>query len=128
MGVIYSRGEIVFVAQVTDNNGVNPKDRPVVLVRDLEDGDDVAFGVAVTSSFAFPLPPSSIPLPFHRNGACRSGLTLPSIADCTWIVLASPADIIRRCGTTPAAKFVAILQQVQAFLPPPPQPPSGSVS
>jgi len=39
VAVKYARGTILLVSQVPDQNGVNPKDRFVFLVRDFDDGD-----------------------------------------------------------------------------------------
>jgi mRNA-degrading endonuclease toxin of MazEF toxin-antitoxin module len=127
----YQRGTIVIVSQVPDQNGVNPKDRPVVIVRDYDATDRVAFGVAVTGEYDHPLPGTSILLPYHRQGRCKTGLKKPSVAACTWIVVAASADILDQIGFTPAVELAAILQQVQAHLPTvssqaPPSPPPAS--
>jgi hypothetical protein len=121
----YPRGTILLVAQVPDKNGVNPKDRSMVLIRDFDDTDAVAFGVAVTGTFNQPLPTTSVRLPYHRQGRCRTGLTKDSIADCTWIIVADPDEFIKRTGITPPLELLTILKEVQAFLPPsPPSPPT----
>jgi hypothetical protein len=116
----YQRGTILLVAQVPDKNGVNPKDRPVVLVRDFDDTDALVYGVAVTSTFTLPLPATSVPLPFHRQGRCKTGLTKDCVADCTWVVVATPQEVLKRDGFTPPLELATILQQVQQRLPPPP--------
>jgi hypothetical protein len=126
----YPRGTVIVVSQVPDKNGVNPKDRFVVLVEDFDDTDQFAYGVAVTGTFKLPLPTTSIQLPYHRQGRCKTGLNKDSIADCTWIVVATPQDIIKRNGITPPAKLLTILQEVKNYLssppPAPPAPPVGS--
>ncbi len=86
VAIKHLRGTVILVVQVPDKNGVNPKDRFVVLVRDFDDADPLVYGVAVTGTFAFPLPPTSVRLPYHRQGRCKTGLTQDCIADCTWIV------------------------------------------
>jgi len=97
----YAQGTILLVSQVPDKNGVNHKDRFMVLVRDFEDTDAIAYGVAVTGTFNHPLPATSVSLPYHRQGRCVTGLNKESIADCTWIVLATSKDIKKRNGFTP---------------------------
>ena len=61
MALKYQRATVVYVAQVPDSNGRNPKDRPVVLIRDFDERDSVAYGVGVTGEFDYPLPDTSIP-------------------------------------------------------------------
>ena len=122
----YPRGTILLISQVPDKNGVNPKDRFVVLVRDFDDADALAYGVAVTGTFNYPLPPTSISLPYHRQGRCITGLTKDSVADCTWVVVAAPPDFIKRNGMTPPIPLLTILREVQARLPAPPQTPPAS--
>lgn len=95
MAVVYRRGAVLFVAQVPDTNGVNHKDRHVVLLNDLDSADAVFFGVAVTGTIPNPLPATSVPLPWHRQGRCQTGLNKPCVAECTWIVTATPADILQ---------------------------------
>jgi hypothetical protein len=119
----YPRGTIILVSQVADPNGVNPKDRPVVLVRDFDDQDPVAYGLAVTGTFTHPAPPTSVVLPYHRQGRCATGLTKQCIADCTWVVVAAAQDVIKRLGVTPPIQLLTVLKEVQAHLPPAPLPP-----
>jgi hypothetical protein len=114
----YPRGTILLVSQVPDPNGVNPKDRFIVLVRDFDDADLLGYGVAVTGKFNHPLPATSVRLPYHRQGRSITGLTKDSVADCTWVVVAAPQDFIKRNGMTPPIQLATILQQVQAHLPP----------
>lgn len=119
MAIKYSRGRVLLVSQVSDKNGVNPKDRFIVLIRDYDEADPLVYGVAVTGTFDFPLPPTSVRLPYHRQGRCKTGLDQDCVADCTWIVVATPADIMKSSGFAPAIQLEAILQQVQSYLPPP---------
>jgi len=109
VAVKYARGTILLVSQVPDQNGVNPKDRFVVLVRDFDDGDVNLYGVAVTGTFTRPPPATSVPLPWHRQGRCLTGLNKECVAECTWVVVAAEQDVIRRGGTTPSALLLTIL-------------------
>jgi hypothetical protein len=117
----YQRGTIVLVSQVPDKNNTNHKNRFVVLIQDFDDTDTFIYGVAVTGTFSFPLPATSVRLPYHRQGKCGTGLTKACIADCTWLVTATSQEILKRNGMTKAGELVTILQQVQNSLPPPPQ-------
>ena len=128
MALKYPRGTILLVSQVPDKNGVNPKDRFVVLIRDFDDADTLAYGVAVTGTFNLPLPATSVRLPYQRQGRCKTGLNKDSIADCTWIVVAASQDLGKRNGITPPIQLLTILQQVQNHLPPPPPPATASGS
>jgi hypothetical protein len=122
VALLYPAGTILLVANVTDTNRVNPKNRRVVLVRDLDDADAYAFGVAVTGTFPRKLPATSIKLPYHaagRPGRCQTGLVKPSVADCTWVVQFTKADIITRSGWTPPVELRAILTAVQNLPPAP---------
>jgi hypothetical protein len=119
-------GNIVLVRQVPDKQGGNPKDRFVVLVRDYNDGDAEILGVAITGSFNLPLPSTSVKMTSRKDGNCKTRLNKPCVADCTWRVVATPGDIIKRQGFTPAIELANILQQVQNQLPPAPPAPQGS--
>jgi hypothetical protein len=122
----YQRGTILLVSQVPDKNGVNPKDRFVGLVRDFDDTDTLAYGVAVTGTFTLPLAATSVRLPFHRQSRCKTGLNKDSVADCTWVVVATPRDFMKRNGVTPPTELLTILRQVQNYLPLPPPPPAAT--
>jgi hypothetical protein len=113
-------GNIVLVRQVPDKQGGNHKDRFVVLVRDYNDGDIHIAGVAITGSFNLPLPNTSVKMTSRKDGRCRTGLNKPCVADCTWKVIATPGDIIKKQGFTPPIELAKILQEVQNQTPPAP--------
>ena len=74
-------------AQVTDPQGGNPKQRPLVVVTtsseiDL-DGELVA--VAITGELATPLSDDEVLLQWHPLGRCRTRLKKPSVAKCSWL-------------------------------------------
>ena len=83
MAIKYPLGSIVRVAGVPDQRGANHKTRPIVLVIDFHDTDPVAFGVAITGEFDYPLPASSVSLPYGRHGKCGTGLDKEVVAKCT---------------------------------------------
>src|SRR5438876_66939 len=101
VAVKISLGNIVLVRQVPDKQGGNHKDRFVVLVRDYNDGDAEILGVAIIGSFNLPLPTTSVKMTSRKDGNCKTRLNKPCIADCTWRVVATPGDIIKRQGFTP---------------------------
>jgi hypothetical protein len=113
-------GNIVLIRQVPDKQGGNHKDRFVVLVRDYNDGDAEISGVAITGSFNFPLASTSVKMPYRKDGNCKTRLNKPCVADCTWLVVATPTDIIKKQGFTPPIELAKILQEVQKQLPPAP--------
>ena len=125
MAVKMPLGNIVLVRQVPDKQGGNHKDRFVVLVRDYNEGDTHIAGVAITGSFNLPLPNTSVKMTWRKDGRCRTGLNKSCVADCTWSVVATPADIVKRQGFTPPLELAAIIQAVQPLLQPPPAPPAG---
>lgn len=126
MAVKIPLGNIVLVRQVPDKQGSNHKDRFVVLVRDYNDGDADILGVAITGSFNLPLPSTSVKMTHRKDGNCKTRLNKPCIADCTWRVVATPGDIIKRQGFTPPIELAKILQEVQNQLPPAPPAQQGS--
>jgi hypothetical protein len=120
VAVVYYRGTIVQASQVPDENGANPKDRPVLLLVDFLDTDADACGIAVSSTYPSPPPPASVPLPYQRQGNCQTGLSSPSVAVCDWPVVVGKADIIARLGTCPPLPFQAVLGQLPTIQPMPP--------
>jgi len=122
MALKFQKGAVVFVSQLPDENGVNSKDRPIVLIRDHDDSETVAYGVAISGEFDYPLPNSSILLPYHREGRCKSGLTKESVAVCSWVVIVSPKDFLGKVGFIPSTLLQKILEQVQVRISPPSTP------
>lgn len=118
MAIRHPRGTILLVEQVLDPNGTNPKTRPILLVADFYEGDDLIDGVAVSSTFDEPLPVTQVELPFSRSRTCRTGLDRPSVAVCDWPVTATPDDIVKRIGAVPAKELLDILQRVAGNMPP----------
>jgi hypothetical protein len=119
VAIVYQRGVILEVRQVPDQNGTNPKDRPVLLLIDFTDTDADAYGVAITSTFPHPPPSTSIPLPYQRQGNCRTGLNSPSVAVCDWPVVVGKADVIRQLGSCPPIPLHAVLGQLPKLQPMP---------
>jgi hypothetical protein len=120
VAIVYHRGVVILASQVPDQNGANPKDRPVLLLVDFQDTHADAYGIAITSTFPQPPPATMIPLPYQRQGNCQTGLTSPSVAVCDWPVIVGKADILQRLGTSPAGPLAAVLAQLPTLQPRPP--------
>jgi hypothetical protein len=120
VAIVYHRGTVIVASQVPDQNGANPKDRPVVLLIDFEDTHANAYGLAISTTFPHPPPATQIVLPYQRQGNCQTGLTSPSVAVCDWPVVVGKADILRRIGTCPTVALAAILAQLPKIQPTPP--------
>jgi hypothetical protein len=119
VAIVYPRGTIILASQVPDQNGTNPKDRPVLLLVDFADTDANAYGLAISSTFPHPPPATSIPLPYQRQGNCQTGLTTPSVAICDWPVVVGKADIISKLGVCPPIPHAAVLAQLPNLQPRP---------
>jgi hypothetical protein len=69
-------GQIVVVPNMVDPNGVNPKDRPVVVVsppEEIVEGEPLRV-VAITTLLPGPVPPHDVRWPWDRRGHPRTGL------------------------------------------------------
>jgi hypothetical protein len=120
VAVVHHRGTIILASQVPDQNGTNPKDRPVLLLIDFSDTDTDAYGVAISTTFPHPPPATSIALPFQRQGNCQTGLNSPAVAVCDWPVIVGKADILSKLGSCPPLPLAAVLAQLPKFQPTPP--------
>ena len=110
-------GSIVW-ARVPDENGVNHKERPAVIVTATDDIDvnDPLVAVAVTGTFSNPLRESQVALPFHPSGNTRTKLRRPTVAVCDWIVRIKKADILQVAGIVPPGPLTEIMEKVEALL------------
>ncbi len=114
MAVIHYAGTVIRAYQVPDKRGVNPKDRPVLLVENFSDTDAEVYCVAITGAFDFPLPATSILLPFSSSrNRCKTGLDKESVADCTWTVVVAACDIIERMGHIKATHLIEVRANLQ---------------
>ena len=111
------RGTVI-VANVSDPQGRNPKERPLVVVEDFEKGDSGIFCVAVTSTLPNPIPGEYVPLPWHRDRrVSRTGLTARCAAVSTWRVLVAEGDVVTRLGHIPNDALLQIVKQIQGSSP-----------
>jgi hypothetical protein len=111
---LYPRGTILRVRGVLDTNGVNPKTRPVLLVRDLAEGDEELFAVAITTTFSLPVAAPCVKLEYGPQGHCRTGLDEPAVANGHWFVVRPVSAILERlgyAGETALLQAVAIIRE-----------------
>jgi hypothetical protein len=100
----YPAGTILLVRKVPPLGGGPAKDRSVVLVTGLDDEetgpDDVPVfsAVAITGEFDRPIQPPCVELEYAKSGRCGTGLTKPSVANCSWAVQMPVTAISRRNG------------------------------
>ena len=107
------QGSIVWV-RMTDPNGVNPKERPAVVVTPTEEivPGEALVVVAVTSTFTRPLPTNRVELPWHNSGHPVTGLRRRCIAVCDWLIAVDQVAIINVVGIVPVRVLDTILVQL----------------
>ena len=90
----------VIRAWVTDPRDGNPKPRPLVVVSTTSEISRTAtfIAVAITGEFSEPLQADEVLLPWHPQGRCKSGLTKPCVAKCSWMRQLLLADVIEVKG------------------------------
>lgn len=107
-------GQIVVVTGMFDPNGVNPKDRPAVVVtpsNELDAGGPVIVA-AISTLRPGPVPEDHIPLPWHPQGHVRTGLKTNCAVVCRWLERVQPSRISRVIGFVPGRR----LEEVAAML------------
>jgi hypothetical protein len=108
----------VIVANVADPQGRNPKERPLVVVEDFDEGEPGIFCVAITSTLPNPLPSEHVILPWHRDRRIsRTGLTARCAAVCNWRVVVTKVQVVARLGSIPNQALLQIATQIQRTLP-----------
>lgn len=120
------RGSIV-QATVLDPGGRNPKSRPLVLVSlvaELAAGEP-HLAVAITGSLSKPLAEDEVALPWQRAGHPKTGLSKRCGAKCSWIVEVTDAQIESVNGRVPDRQLWMILEKLEKYKNPPPDPPSS---
>jgi mRNA-degrading endonuclease toxin of MazEF toxin-antitoxin module len=110
-----SQGWVV-LAELLDPQNRNPKIRPVVVTTPTEEiKPGIPFwGVAITGTLPKSLTPELIVLPFHPDGACRTGLKKKCAAKCDWLVELRHESIVRRIGHVPDDALAKITQYIAA--------------
>ena len=108
-------GQIV-VPDMVDPNGVNPKDRPVVVVsppEEIVEGDPLRV-VAITTLLPGPVPPHYVRLPWDRRGHPRTGLKTNCAAVCSWLTRVKP-DGLRPLGFVPGRQLHEIAETLKVL-------------
>jgi mRNA-degrading endonuclease toxin of MazEF toxin-antitoxin module len=110
----FRRGAVVIVAQVLDQAGRAPKDRPVVLVQSSDEVPEGTplLGVAVTTTLPRALTPEFVRLRWARGGHVQTGLNAPNAAVCPWVVLVPRDAILRQIGVVSHRELASILQNL----------------
>jgi hypothetical protein len=103
-------GQIVIVSEMTDPNGVNPKDRPSVVVtpRDEIDPEGSVIVVAVSTLLPGPVPDDCVELPWDPRRHPRTGLRTRCAAIIPWIQEVPIDRISRSIGIVPLVQLRAI--------------------
>ncbi len=103
-------GQIVIVSQMTDPNGVNPKDRPSVVVTPTSeiDPDGSIIVVAISTLLPGPAPDDCVELPWDRRRHPRTGLRARCAAVIPWIQEVPTERIIGAIGIVPSKQLEAI--------------------
>lgn len=107
------QGSIVW-AQVRDDHGGNPKERPLVIVTPTDQIGHATpiVAVAVTTSFREPIEPSMVALPWQVDGKVRTRLRRPCVAVCDWMVEIRESDVLRVGGVCPDGVLRKILLRI----------------
>lgn len=106
---MFQRGDILLVRGVSDPQGMNAKDRPCLVVDEVE-GKYLC--LAITSSFSsgesnrVELPWAS---PFHP----RTGLHKRSAAACDWFLEVDVDEVMEKLGYCPGKALLKIMQIIQ---------------
>jgi hypothetical protein len=103
-------GQIVIVSEMTDPNGVNPKDRPPVVVTPTDeiDPNGSIIVVAISTLLPGPAPDDCVELPWDRRRHPRTGLRTRCAAIVPWIQEVPIGRIIGSIGIVPVAQLKAI--------------------
>jgi PemK-like, MazF-like toxin of type II toxin-antitoxin system len=103
-------GQIVIVSEMTDPNGVNPKDRPSVVVTPTNEIDPEGSIIVVAISTLLPgsAPDDCVELPWDPRRHPRTGLRTRCAAVIPWIQEVPIDRIIGSIGIVPGKQLVAI--------------------
>jgi mRNA-degrading endonuclease toxin of MazEF toxin-antitoxin module len=105
--------DILFVEDVLDPNGLNPKTRRVVV---LTPDDALAAGypivaAAMTGTLPHPLTGDYMLLPYKNPPGTRhprTGLTKKAAVLCTWLITVDPNKVSGRSGFVPASSMASV--------------------
>jgi mRNA-degrading endonuclease toxin of MazEF toxin-antitoxin module len=111
--------DILFVENVLDPNGQNPKTRRVVI---LTPDDTIATGSpivagAITGTLPDPLTNDYVMLPYKNPPGTRhprTGLTKKAAVLCSWLVIIERRDVVGRSGFVPSSSMAIIDHKTSA--------------
>jgi hypothetical protein len=103
-------GQIVIVSEMTDPNGVNPKDRPTVVVTPTNeiDPEGAIIVVAISTLLPGPAPDDCVELPWDPRRHPRTGLRTRCAAVIPWIQEIQTDRIIGSIGIVPGKQLKVI--------------------
>jgi mRNA-degrading endonuclease toxin of MazEF toxin-antitoxin module len=106
----------IFIADVLDPQG-KPcgHRRPVMLLRAATSSENV-WGVAISTTFADPLPDHWLPLPSSKGGHPVTGLKELSVLKCDWTVSISKTELGQKIGIVPTDIFNKAVDSIIALL------------
>lgn len=113
------QGRIVWVEQLLDPRGRNPKNRPVVVLTkndEIETEDTLVCVVASNSSYyENPRPDDYIEIPSHPQVVMKEKLTKPTVAVCRWITEIEKTRLLesQKAGIVRKAVLETILNKVR---------------
>lgn len=108
------QGDVVF-ATVSDPDHQNAKRRPLIVISKTSDitQDGKLVGVCVTSTFAEPLTPHILELPWAAPPArCGTGLTKKCVAHCKWVREIDVSRVESIAGHVPSTLMKKIIELV----------------
>jgi len=128
---VFRYGDIVLVSQMLDPNGVNPKDRPCVIMDNPKVPPLIGrhLVVAISTIIPDPIPAGYVLLPYQQPRHPVTGLNKRNAAVCPWVEVIEADRIIRRIGIVPGPRLLRIAAELDRLAPrsgpsakPPPSP------
>ena len=103
-------GQIVIVSEMTDPNGVNPNDRPSVVITPTDeiDPEGPVIVVAISTLLPGPAPEDCVELPWDPRRHPRTGLRTRCAAVVPWIQEAPIDRILGSIGIVPGKQLRTI--------------------
>lgn len=108
---MFQRGDILLIRSVTDPQGGNAKDRPCLVIDEVESN---YICIAITSSYSVN-DPLRVELPWASPPHPRTGLHKRSAAACDWFVEVSVQEVIEKIGYCPGKALLKIIQIISTM-------------
>ena len=111
----FATGSIVVVSGLVDRNGVNPKDRPCVVIASQDGPDGLSYLVPIYGLNPGPVPPNHVSLPWRGSPRPHpvTGLHKPSGADCGDYIAVPNHQIKATKSTVPPMRMLEIAATVK---------------